>query len=85
MNSHPSKIVVVKFDGMNNFDMWRCEMMNALMTSNLEDALLLEKKSKKTSTKDWDRMNMIACGVIRSCLTQDIKYYVIIETSAKKI
>ena len=24
VNSHPSKIDVVKFDGMNNFDMWRC-------------------------------------------------------------
>ena len=36
MNSHPLKIDVVKFDGKNNFDMWRCEVMNALMASNLE-------------------------------------------------
>jgi len=35
MNSHPSKINVVKFDGTNSFDMWRCEMMDELITSNL--------------------------------------------------
>ena len=30
-------------------------------------------------------MNMTACGVIRSYLIQDIKYYVTTETSARKI
>jgi len=29
MNSHPLKIDVVKFDGMNNFGMWKCEVMDA--------------------------------------------------------
>jgi len=45
MNPHPLRIDVVKFDGKNNFDMWRCEVMNALMASNLEDTLQLEKKA----------------------------------------
>ena len=44
VNSHELKIDVVKFDGMNNFDMWRCEMMDALTASNLKDSLLCEKK-----------------------------------------
>ena len=39
VNSHPLKIDVVKFDGTNNFRMWRCEVMDALTTSNLEDTL----------------------------------------------
>ena len=30
-------------------------------------------------------MNRIACGVIRFCLTQDIKYHEMNETSARKI
>jgi len=30
-------------------------------------------------------MNRTACGIIRSCLTQDIKYHVMTETSARKI
>ena len=28
MNPHPLKIDVVKFDSKNNFEMWRCEMMD---------------------------------------------------------
>ena len=39
INSHPFKIEVVKFDGKNNFRMRRCEVMDALMASNLEDTL----------------------------------------------
>ena len=39
VNPYPMKIDVVKFDGTNNFGMWRCEVMNALTTSNFEDTL----------------------------------------------
>jgi len=39
MSPHPLKIDVVKFDGKNNFGMWRCEVMDALTASNLEDTL----------------------------------------------
>ena len=30
VNPHPLRIDVVKFDDKNNFDMWRCEVMDAL-------------------------------------------------------
>ena len=42
MNIHQSKIDVVKFDGTNNFDMWRYEVMDALNVQNLEDKLLFQ-------------------------------------------
>jgi len=29
VNIHQSRIDVVKFDGTSNFDMWRCEVMDA--------------------------------------------------------
>ena len=32
------------------------------------------KKRASTTEEDWDKMNRSACGLIRSCLTQDIKY-----------
>jgi len=51
MNPHP-RIDVVKFAGTNNFDMWRCEVMDALTTSNLEDTLRLEKKRNTTTEED---------------------------------
>ena len=52
VNPHPMKIDVIKFDGMNNFGMWRCEVMNVLTSSNLEDTLRLKEKPKETSEKD---------------------------------
>ena len=52
VNPYPLRIDVVKFDDKNNFDMWRCEVMDALMTSNLEDTLRLEKKRNSTSEED---------------------------------
>ena len=69
MNPHPLKIDVVKFDGKNNFGMWRYEVMDALMTSNLEDTLQLEKNPEAISEQDWDKMNRTTCGLIRFCLT----------------
>ena len=59
--------------------------MDALMTSNLEDSLHQEEKQKETSEKDKDKMNMTTCGIIRSYLTENIKYHVVTETSARKI
>ena len=59
--------------------------MDALTASNLEDTLRLEKKRTLTAKEDWDKMNRTACGLIRTCLTQDIKYHVLHETSTKQL
>jgi len=52
MNPHPFRIDVVKFDGKNNFGIWRCEVMDALTASKLEDTLRLEKKHASTTEED---------------------------------
>ena len=85
VNPHPLRIDVVKFDDMNNFDMWRGEVMDTLTASNLKDTLRLEKKRDSTTEEDWDKMNRTACGLIRSCLTQDITYHMLHETSARQL
>ena len=59
--------------------------MDALTASNLEDTLRLEKKHASTTDEDWDKMNRTACGLIRSCLTQYIKYHVLHKTSARQL
>ena len=56
-----------------------------LTVSNLKDSLRMEGKPNEISEKDWDKMNRMACGFIRYCLIQNIKYHVMTETSAKKI
>ena len=43
VNLHSLRIHVVKFDGKNNFGIWRCEVMDALAASNIEDTLRLDK------------------------------------------
>ena len=85
MNPHPLKINMVKFNGKNNFGIWRCEAMDALTASNLEDTLWLEKMPEATFEESWDKMNRTVCGLIRFCLTQDIKYHVLHETFARKM
>ena len=59
--------------------------MDALTISSLEDALHLAEKLEETFEKNWDKMNRTACGIIKSYLTQDIKYHVMYETFARKI
>jgi len=49
---------------------------DALIASNLKDTLRLKEKPKETSEKNWDK-NKMACALIRSYLTQDIKYHVL--------
>jgi len=57
VNPHLMKIDVVKFDDKKNFEMWRCEVIDARMATNLEDTLRLKKKPEKTSEQDvQDRM-----------------------------
>jgi len=51
LNPHPMKINVVQFDGTNDFGMWRCEVMDALRISNLEDTLRLKKKNQRRLLK----------------------------------
>jgi len=84
VNPYPLRIDVVKLDGKNNFGIWRCEVMDALTASNLKDTLQLEKKRDSSTEEDWNKMNRTTCDLIKSCLTQDIKFHVLHETSARE-
>ena len=59
--------------------------MGTLTTSNLEDTLRLEEKLEETSEKDWKKINRMVYDLIRSFLTQDIKYHMSYETSTMKM
>ena len=47
--------------------------------------LSYDKKLGEISKKDWDKMNQTTCDAVRSCLTQDLKYHVMIEIFSRKI
>ena len=76
-----AKFEVEKFDGMNNFSIWQCEVMDVLIQQELDIAL--EDKPKEMSNKDWDKINRQACHTIHLCLTKDQKYFVMGETKAR--
>ena len=59
--------------------------MEVLTASNLKDTLRLEKKSETTSEQDWNKMIRTVCGLIRSCLTQNVKYHMLYKTSARQL
>jgi len=50
-NFHHIKINVVKFDGTNNFGLWRCEVLNALNAQNLKGVLELQEKPTEMKEK----------------------------------
>lgn len=60
---------MVKFDGTNNFDLWRCEMLDALNAQSFENILELQEKPAEVKQKVWKKMNKTTCGVIRSYMT----------------
>jgi len=82
---HQLKNDVVKFDGINNFGMWRYEVMGVLGAQNLEGTLELQEKIVDILEKDWKKLNKTSRGIIRYCLTHDLKYHVMNEISAKSI
>ncbi|KAI4331921.1 hypothetical protein L6164_016867 [Bauhinia variegata] len=79
-----AKFDVEKFDGTNNFGMWQCEVLDILYQQELDFALE-EEKPDDIEEKDWTRINRLACGTIRLCLSKEQKYPFMRETSAHKL
>ena len=63
--------------------MWQCEVLDVLCRKELDVAL--EEKPDKMDDKEWIKIIRQACGTIRLCLAKDQKYYVMRETSTKKL
>ena len=74
---------VEKFDGMKNFNMWQCKIMDALIPQELYIAL--KDKTTEMLEKDWEKINRPVCGTIWLCVAKDQKHFVMRETRAKKL
>ena len=49
------------------------------------DVALEENRPEDVDEKDWTRINRLACGTIRLCLSKELKYLFMRETSASKL
>ena len=67
-----AKFEVEKFDGMNNFGMWQCEVMDVLVQQELD--ITLEDKPEGMLDKDWEKINRQACGTIHLCLAKNVNF-----------
>ena len=52
---------------------------------NLEDAFELKERPEEIGEKVWKKINRTACRVIRLCLSQNVKYDMMNETSVRNI
>ena len=78
-----AKFEVEKFDSTNNFGIQQCAVLGVLCQQELDVAL--EEKPDMIDDKQWIKINRHACGTIRLCLAKDQKYFVMRETSSKKL
>ncbi|KAE8661311.1 hypothetical protein F3Y22_tig00113726pilonHSYRG00149 [Hibiscus syriacus] len=72
------------FYGTGHFGMWQSEVLDALFQQGLDIAIEGEKPDD-VEEKEWKRINRLACGTIRSCLSREQKYAFSNETSASKL
>lgn len=57
-----AKFEVEKFDGSNNFGMWRCEVKDMLVQMNLY--FTLGDKPDDLDEIEWEKVNLLTCSSI---------------------
>ncbi|KAJ8772193.1 hypothetical protein K2173_027370 [Erythroxylum novogranatense] len=78
------KLAVEIFDSIGYFSMWQGKVFDSHVQQGL-DIAIEEKKPEDVENKDWNIINRLACGTIRSCLSREKKYAFKNETSAHKL
>ncbi|KAF8673343.1 hypothetical protein HU200_048903 [Digitaria exilis] len=84
MASMPSKFEVARFDGTRNFGLWQTRVKDLLAQQGIS-RVLNDKKPAKVEDDKWEEMQAQACGTIRLCLSDQIMYHAMDESSPKKI
>ena len=79
-----SKFEVARFDGTGNFGMWQTRVKDLLAQQGISKTITDEKPAKVDDEK-WEEMKTQACATIRMCLSDQVMYHVMEETSPKKI
>jgi hypothetical protein len=84
MASMASKFEVMRFDGTGNFGLWQTRVKDLLAQQGILKALS-DKKPVTVDDDKWEEMQAQAAATIRLCLSDQIMYHVMDETSPKKI
>jgi hypothetical protein len=75
-----AKFKIEKFNGKNNFEIWKVKIHDLLVQQGMVKALLVKTKQPATITnEDWDEINARAVSVIHLCLVDDVLFNIVSE------
>ena len=78
-----SKFEIEKFDGSNNFELWKVKMRDILCVQGVVKALAgKSKRPAAMDDDDWEEMESRALSAIRLCLADDVLFNIVSETTA---
>ena len=78
-----TKFEIEKFNGKNNFELWKLKMRDLLVQQGLQRALDGKRKKPLIMTDDeWEDLDAKALSTICLCLADDVLFNIIGETSA---
>eukprot|EP00253_Pinus_taeda_P015667 PITA_15667 len=71
---------IEKFNGKNNFEIWKVKMHDLLVQQGVAKALLGKNKRPPSMTEDeWDEMDDTALSEIRLCLADDVLFNIVLD------
>jgi hypothetical protein len=81
-NMQSAKFKIEKFNGKNNFEIWKVKMHDLLVQQGAVKVLLGKAKQPASITDDdWDEMDGRALSVIRLCLADDVLFNIFTENT----
>ena len=77
------KFEIEKFNGSNNFELWKVKMRDMLIQQGVAKALVGKtKKPYDMSNEDWNEIDEKYLSAIRLCLADDVLFNIVSETTA---
>ena len=82
VKTQSAKFEIEKFNGKNNFKIWKVKMHYLLVQQGAVKVLLgKEKQPVSITDDDWDEMDGRALSVIRLCLVEDVLFNIFTENT----
>ena len=77
---------IEKFNGKNNFEIWKVKMYDLLVQQGMAKALLGKSKQPYTITdNEWSDMDERELSNIRLCLADDVLFNIVLEKTATSL
>jgi hypothetical protein len=83
VKTRSAKFEIEKFNGKNNFEIWKVKMHDLLVQQGVVKALLgKEKQPVAITDEDRDEIDARALSAIRLCLADDVMFNIVSEKTA---